>query len=451
MRDKKLLREAIPKNVLDICTKLSKKGFQAYIVGGSVRNLLLGLSPKDFDIATDAHPEDIIELFPKSLQVGAKFGTVVVIVENDETGTESYEVTTFRTEAAYIDHRWPSSISYAATIDEDLSRRDFTMNALAIDPQNTEELLIDRFGGLKDLENGIIRAINDPFERIAEDALRSVRACRFASQLDFTIEEETFKAIQLTCEHITHISAERIRDELIKMLASAHPSIGIELLRKTGLLAYIIPELLEGVGVEQNEYHAHDVYTHLLLACEKAEKAIKMAALLHDIGKPRTKHGPHFYGHDQLGAQMAEEIMKRLKFPTKDIERTAKLIRLHMFHYTPEWKDAAVRRFIISVGDDQMLQDLFALRIADSTSNPKSDFDPSVLKELQERIIAIRGKEHALKITDLAINGYDLLQLGVKQGPEIGKILNNLFEKVIDDPSLNDRQILIDLVKKEKI
>lgn len=464
---KRKFSELVPKPVFDIAAVLKEHSYQAYLVGGSVRDILLGKEPHDFDIATDAVPDTLLDLFPKSIEVGAKFGTVIVLSSkkglDDITGeSEEYQVTMFRKDAEYINGRWPLSVTFSKTIEEDLARRDFTMNALAINllaieaaihegkdlDTDISPYIIDLFGGIADLGNGIIKAVGNPYDRMAEDGLRSMRACRFAAQLEFTIEHETFNAIKAASTSIDQISMERIRDEFIKTLPTSKPSVGIELMRRANILEKFIPELLEGVGMEQNEFHVHDVYTHLLQSCDVADRRVRLAALLHDIGKSRTKDGPHFYGHEHVGAEMVKGIMTRMKFPNAEIDHVVKLVDLHMFYYLPEWSDSAIRRFLAKVGDDETLKDLFLLRIADAESNPKNGYIPDELKELERRIATIRQEEHALHIKDLKLNGNDIIQeLHVTNGPDIGRILSELLERVLEDPSLNTHDRLIEIGK----
>lgn len=472
-------RKFIPQYVIDIGEELQRNNFDSYLVGGCNRDVLTGIQPDDYDIATNATPEEIVKIFPKSIPTGAKFGTITVVVK-DETGENTeVQVTTYRSEADYVGGRWPSKVDFAKNIEDDLSRRDFTINAIALNIQKFDEvsddeaesLLIDPFNGLTDLKNKTIRAVRDPEERFSEDGLRSVRACRLASQLDFEIEENTFNAIKKTL-HITKlVSIERFRDEFMKMLLkSPKPSKGILLMKEAGILEMFIPELLEGINVVQPQFHEDDVFTHSLKSVDEAEDRVKLAALLHDIGKPRTRteddKGVHFYGHDKVGSEMAEEIMRRMKFSNAEIDRVVKLIRWHMFYYPSAdwrtisqgdplsegdhgWSDGAIRRLINNVGGEENVDDLMRLRIADAAANPKNNFNPKELDALSERIASVRAKEMALKVTDLVINGDDLMKgMGVQPGKEIGEILNYLLEKVLDDPSLNKREDLLKLAKE---
>jgi len=413
-------------------------------------------------------------MFPKSISTGAKFGTVIVLVQDEHGETYEVETTTFRSEAGYIDGRWPSSVKFVDEIDQDLGRRDFTFNAMAIDlskldlddgKEEKEVEIYDPFDGIGDIKKKIVRAVGTPLERFKEDGLRSFKACRMAAQFGFTIEEQTLEAIKESRAVAENISMERIRDEFMKMLLnSPKPSVGIELMRETGLLQIFMPELTEGVGVEQKLFHADDVYYHAIKTCDAAEDSVKLAALLHDIAKPRTDMGNgHFYGHDRLGADMAEQIMKRMKFPKSEIERTKKLIANHMFYYPHieegmsneekeniemhRWSDSAVRRFIQRVGEEN-IDDLFKLRMADAQSNPYTSFKPEEITILQKRISDVRHQDMALKVTDLNITGKDLEELGVEKGPKMGEILRELLERVLDNPLLNTKEKLSEIVKE---
>lgn len=425
-------------------------------------------------MATNALPDEMLNMFPKSISTGAKFGTVIVLVQDEHGETYEVETTTFRSEAGYIDGRWPSSVKFVDEIDQDLGRRDFTFNAMAIDlskldlddgKEEKEVEIYDPFDGIGDIKKKVVRAVGTPLERFKEDGLRSFKACRMAAQFGFTIEEQTLEAIKESRAVAENISMERIRDEFMKMLLnSPKPSVGIELMRETGLLQIFMPELTEGVGVEQKLFHADDVYYHAIKTCDAAEDSVKLVALLHDIAKPRTDMGNgHFYGHDRMGADMAEQIMKRMKFPKSEIERTKKLIANHMFYYPHieegmsneekeniemhRWSDSAVRRFIQRVGEEN-IDDLFKLRMADAQSNPYTSFKPDEITILQKRISDVRHQDMALKVTDLNITGKDLEQLGVGKGPKMGEILRELLERVLDDPLLNTKEKLSEIVKE---
>ncbi len=468
------IRFKLPSYVEKVARMLVKEGYDVYLVGGAIRDIIMGKEPNDYDLATNALPDEMLNIFPKSISTGAKFGTVLALVPDENGENKEVEVTTFRSESTYIDGRWPSEVKFVDDLDKDLGRRDFTINAMALDlsPVGTEEPNMEReweihdpFGGMTDINLRLIRAVGTPIERFKEDGLRAFKACRLASQLEFEIEEDTLESIKQALPVAKQISMERIRDEFMKLLLkSPKPSKGIELMRETGLLNIFLPELLEGYGVEQKLYHANDVYWHSLKTCDYAEDSVKLAALLHDIAKPRTDMGNgHFYGHDVVGAQMVEDIMKRLKFSKSDIERVKILVRNHMFYYPhstedmdreeldrlmlSQWSDAAVRRFIKRVGEEN-IEDLFKLRIADASSNPKTAFKPEEITELQKHISAVRQQDMALKVTDLDITGDDLKHLGVEPGKKMGEILNALLEQVIEDPLLNSKEKLLEEARK---
>ncbi len=477
--DIKEISNKIPEYVVNVADVLVNSGYKAYLVGGAVKDILLGIEPHDYDIATDALPEQISALFPHSVSTNAKFGTILVITSDKNGERFDIEVTTFRKEEDYFDGRWPAKVEFSSDLIEDLSRRDFTINAMAIDLDNiydqganTSEVVMDPFEGQNDLKNKIIRAVGDPMERFGEDGLRAYRACRLAAVLGFTIEDNTFEAIKKSLHVSAKVSMERVRDELVKLLKQApKPSVGIELFRTSGLLGLFLPELLEGVDIHQPEWHTDDVYTHSLATLDLAEDSIKMAALLHDIGKPRTKSedesGVHFFSHDVVGADMAREIMQRLRFSKTEIKKVTTLIRWHMFYYPSAdwrkgndlekiseepsqnsggWTDSAIRRFIQNVGEEY-IEDLFKLRIADANANPKSEFNPLEIKALQDRIAEVRSQDMALKITDLDITGHDLENIGIEKGPKMGKILESLLEEVIEDPRLNTKGKLLEMAK----
>lgn len=467
------IRYKIPSYVLKVGRMLTKEGYDVYLVGGALRDIVMGKTPHDYDLATDALPDEMLEIFPKSVSTGAKFGTVLALVPDSEGENKQVEVTTFRSESNYIDGRWPSKVEFVNDLNQDLGRRDFTINAMALDlssgnlekDEEQEWEIQDPFGGITDINLKLVRAVGTPIERFKEDGLRAFKACRLASQLDFEIEKETFEAIKQAIPVAKQVSMERIRDEFMKLLLnSPKPSKGIELMRQTGLLSIFLPELLEGYGVEQKLYHSHDVYWHSLKTCDAAEDSVKLAALLHDIAKPRTDMGNgHFYGHDSVGAQMVEEIMKRLKFSKTEIEKTKALVRNHMFYYPhtegevdrekmdklmlTQWSDSAVRRFLKRVGEEN-IEDLFKLRIADASSNPNTAFKPEEITELQKHISKVRQEDMALKITDLDINGEDLKSIGVEPGKKMGDILNKLLDMVIEDPLLNTKEKLLEEARR---
>jgi poly(A) polymerase/tRNA nucleotidyltransferase (CCA-adding enzyme) len=440
----------IPTYVHVIAQKLNHHGFQAWVVGGSIRDLLIGRPAYDHDIATDAVPEQVMKVFPRTIPTGIKHGTVTVL-----SGKNSVEITTFRSDSTYTDARHPDRISFAKTIVEDLSRRDFTMNGIAYNPIADE--LIDPFEGRNDIKNKIIRTIGDPVQRFYEDGLRPFRACRLASQLNFVIEENTFKAIASCLDRASKVSAERIRDEFIKIIESPKPSVGIELMRESGLLEMFLPELLTGYEVNQNVYHRYDIYYHNLYSCDAADSKdyrIRLAALFHDIGKFHAKKEIEehdkgtksvFYNHEIIGAAITKRIMRRLKFSNQDIKLVTHLIRNHMFHYTSLWTDGAVRRFMRKVGLDN-LEALFELRRADRIGNGLKQGNSRAVQNLKRRIDVIREKENAITVKDLDIDGNDIMEhFNLKPGPIVGTILNHLLEEILDNPEQNNRDTLLRL------
>jgi tRNA nucleotidyltransferase (CCA-adding enzyme) len=429
-------RQHIPESVVDVCARLRSAGYEAYIVGGAVRDLLLQRQCLDFDVTTSATPDQVCSVFDHTAPTGLKHGTVTVILPFGNV-----EVTTMRKEGIYVDGRRPSSVCFVSEIEVDLARRDFTVNAIAYDP--IDDRLFDPYGGCEDLVNRVIRAVGNPGDRFAEDRLRMLRAVRIATALGFTIEPATLDAISRMSSLITTISAERIRDELLKLMSCDKPSKGIELMRVTGLLVGIIPELLDGYGVVQNRYHAYTVYEHNLRTADalRNDPYLRMAGLLHDTGKPAVKSGEHFYGHERESARIARRVLVRLRFPRRVADRIVHLIAQHMFWYESRWSDAAVRRFIKRVGVEH-LNDLFELRRADRMGSGR-DVDPS-LDELIERVRSMLSNGVALTVHDLAIGGDEvrkLLSPGMSAAI-VGRVLEQLLEDVMEDPALNNREAL---------
>jgi poly(A) polymerase/tRNA nucleotidyltransferase (CCA-adding enzyme) len=414
-------------------------------VGGCIRDLLLAREPAEWDITTSARPDEVSRLFEKVIPTGIEYGTVTVFLADGK-----YEVTTFRRDEKYLDGRHPVNVVFTDDIHQDLSRRDFTINALAYDPESGQ--LIDDFDGQKDLKERKIKTVGAARDRFSEDGLRPVRACRLAAKLNFEIEAQTFSAISPTLEVVKKVAPERIHDEIVKLLSAEKPSLGFELMRKAGLLGLIIPELEDCYGVGQPlQYHKYDVYWHLLYSCDAAPQnnyLLRLAALLHDIAKPACKVDDTFYNHDQAGKAMAEKILKRLRFGNDDIKKIVNLIGNHMFEYTCDWGDAAVRRFIRRIGGVENVKDLFALRWADAKGMEREIKADDSIFELEKRINKIVAEENALSVSDLKINGNDIMQTrGIPAGPKVGQILNFLLEQVLDRPELNQRETLIELVK----
>lgn len=449
-------------------------GYKAYLVGGAVRDMLMKVPAHDWDVATNATPQDVIKLFKFVVPTGIEHGTVTVHYKGNEI-----EVTTFRTEAGYSDGRHPDSINYAATIEEDLARRDFTMNAIAASLE--DGTITDPYGGQDDIKNKLIRTVGAAHERFMEDGLRPVRALRFASKLGFSIEKNTYseifkKEIQAKA---ASISIERFRDEFEKIMASPKPSVGLKLLEESGLLDIFIPEFKICRGCIQSDYrafHKFDVLDHLFYACDGApadKLNVRLAALFHDIGKPAAKKILHetvldgekndgstkeietitFYNHEAFGEKITQKLMTRLKFSNDMISNVCHLVKEHMFHYESNWSEAAVRRFIIRVKPECM-EDLYDLRLADMYGmyNEKVDvrYSESVklLLELKARVEKELSKKTALSLKSLAVNGRDLMQLGIPAGKELGRILNELLECVIEDPAMNNKERLIETAKK---
>lgn len=437
----------IPEEIRSTEKKIKEAGFQAYVVGGSVRDFLMGKTPKDWDMTTDARPEDIQALFPHSFYSN-DFGTVTII--NDGTGDEtlkSVEITTYRTESGYTDSRHPDHVEFTPSLEEDLKRRDFTINAMALQGGEDQQI-VDLFGGQKDIQDKIIRAVGNPDERFSEDALRMLRAVRFAVQLGFEIEEKTLQSIKDNADRLDRISKERVRDELEKIILSDDPSRGVELLRQSGLLRHIIPELEAGVGMSQNRHHIYTIYEHLLMSlkhCPSRKLEVRLAALLHDIAKPQTKagEGPDstFYNHDYVGAKVTERILRRLKFPTKTIDKTVLLVKNHMFYYnTGEVSEAGIRRLIARVGKEN-LDDLMDLRIADRLGSGTPKGKPYKLRHLEYLIEKVSKDPISPKM--LKVNGEDIMKLlDIQPGPKVGAILKVLLAEIIEDPSKNTKEYL---------
>jgi tRNA nucleotidyltransferase (CCA-adding enzyme) len=449
-------RFAVPRPVAEICERLRGAGHQAFLVGGCVRDLIIGRAAADFDVATSARPEDVARVFRRTVPTGLLHGTVTVLCGRDAQGEwEGVEVTTFRGEGPYSDARRPDSVRFVPTIEEDLSRRDLTINAIAYDP--VSDRLVDPHGGERDLRARVIRAVGDALERFREDGLRPLRAVRLAAVLGFEVAAPVRDAIPAALASFRKVAAERVRDELLKMLAAPRPSVGLELMRETGLLREVLPELLEGLGLRQNRFHALDVYRHALCCCDetKGDPVLRLAALLHDVGKPRAAQprpeDPNdntFYRHEVVGAELADGIARRLKLSTAERERVVGLVRNHMFFYTDDWSPPAVRRFIRKVGQEN-LPDLFALRAGDVLARGRGE-DPEIeLGAVRQRVEDALRAEAALKITDLALGGAEVMRiLGIGPGPRVGQVLRDLLERVIEDPSQNTAERLEALVRE---
>jgi putative nucleotidyltransferase with HDIG domain len=425
--------------------RLVERGFETVVVGGGVRDTLLGRPVHGlWDLATQAPPDELTRIFPQAIPTGIEHGTVTL---PDERG--AIEITSYRSEHGYSDARHPDRVTFGATLEGDLARRDFTVNALAYDPSSG--LILDAGSGLEDLDARLLRAVGDPVARFREDALRPLRGARLAAVLEFSIEPGTREALAQVEDLVPRLSAERVRDELSKTLGAARPSVGIEILREAGLLPLVLPELAATVGVTQNRWHVYDVYGHTLHAVDASDAGrlrVRWAALAHDLGKPGTRAVREdgeatFHGHAELGAEIADRMLERLRFPNVEREAIVHLVRHHLFDYRPEWSDAAVRRFLRRVGLDA-LEDLFALRTADAIATRPDNTDLRGLDALGTRIAAVLSARPALSVRDLRVNGKDVMEvLGRGPGPEVGQTLERLLEDVLEDPSLNDRARLL--------
>jgi tRNA nucleotidyltransferase/poly(A) polymerase len=384
------------------------------------------------------------------IPTGIKHGTVTVHYRGAE-----FEVTTFRTESEYRDGRHPDTVAFAPSVEEDLARRDFTMNAIALELPGGG--LVDPFGGLKDIKRGIIRCVGNPRERFGEDGLRPLRALRFAAQLGFTVEKTTLQAIRPTLGVSAGVSEERFRDELDKIIASPQPSLAFRLMEQTGLLELVLPELSECRGIEQKGYHCFDVLDHSLLACDYAAQenfppVVRMAALFHDLGKPGTRQLDKlgiwtFYQHEKRSVHITQRLMTRLRYPNSRIAEVCRLIACHMFHYEDTWSDGAVRRFIIRVGQEN-LENIYRLRRCDTYGMSGTEGTIEGLAALANRVDKVLAASRALSLKDLAISGNDLIAAGIKPGKHMGVILQELLETVVDDPDSNKPEILLNIALK---
>jgi tRNA nucleotidyltransferase (CCA-adding enzyme) len=445
------LDAACPPHVRALLAQLQQHGHAAYVVGGSVRDVLLGREARDWDLATDARPERMLHLLPGAVYENA-FGTVAVRRDGHVV-----EITTFRLEHEYADFRRPHRLEFGDDIRADLARRDFTVNAIAwgveADPapdpatadRAVDPVIIDPFDGLADIEARLLRAVGDPEARFKEDALRMVRAVRLAATLDFDVEPATRAAIEANAPLVAHLSGERIGAELGRLLAARRPSAGLRLAEETGLLAVISPELAAQRGLPQNKIDGEDLWDHTLRSVDAApadRPVVRLAALLHDIGKPATLADGHFHHHDAVGAQQADELLRRLHYPRAAADEVVDLVRHHMFTVDPDASDAAIRRFIKRIGKDR-IDALLALRRADDIGSGRPDESPS-LAAFRSRIEEELASEAALDRYALKIDGTDLMrELGLEPGPRLGRVLDALVERVIADPALNEAPTLL--------
>ena len=438
-----------------------KNGFKAYLVGGAVRDMFMNKEASDWDVATDATPEQVISAFKKVIPTGIAHGTVTVHFMGEEI-----EVTTFRIEQGYSDGRHPDKVSYASDIEEDLSRRDFTMNAIAVSLKDGS--IVDPFNGKADIKNKVIRSVGNPLERFNEDGLRPIRAIRFASQLGFEIETYTLQAIsnEKVLQKTSTISIERFRDELVKLLKSPKPSVGLKLLESTNIMKLFLPELLEGRNCIQNDvrgYHVFDVLDHNFYSCDGApvhKVNVRLAALLHDIGKPASKvvrvtdEGEiyNFFSHEKYSETIARKLLTKLRFSNNEINNVCHLIENHMFHYEESWSDAAIRRFVVRVKPEN-IEDLIDLRLADMYGKYnmpiqiKESNACDLLIQLQDRIKKIQEENSAFTLKSLAVSGKDLMEIGIPSGRLIGKILDSVLETVLDDQKQNSKDVFLNIAK----
>lgn len=440
---------SVPPVVQTLCESLKNAGFESYLVGGCVRDLLLKREPKDWDVTTNANPEQIQSLFPETFYENT-YGTVGVVTDSEDPKLKVIEITPYRIESGYSNARHPDEVSFSDTIDSDLKRRDFTINAIAYEPTTGE--LLDQHGGREDLDHKVLRAVGDANERFREDALRMLRAIRISAEIDFALDSDTAAGIVTNAEQLTKISRERVRDELTRILMSPRPLQALYVAQKLGILKYVLPEVEEGVGIDQNQAHSFDVFEHLLRSLQHAADKnwpleVRLAALLHDVGKPATRRWSDekkdwtFHGHEVVGAKMAKKILQNLKFPKETIENVTSLIRWHMFFSDPDAITlSAVRRIITNVGKDHIME-LLDLRICDRIGTGRPKEQPFRLRKYMSMVDeALRDP---ISVGMLKIDGRRVIELsGEKAGPRVGWVLHALLEEVLDDPSKNTTEYL---------
>ncbi len=464
MTKNKNLNIEIPKNVINTIEKLEENDYEAFIVGGCVRDLLLGKEPNDWDITNNATPEEMLKIFTDG-KYENNFGTMILAIrDKDDELEDVLEITTYRSEQGYSDRRRPDEVTFEKDIDRDLGRRDFTINAMAAKPKTSkikikEELsehiheedgllIVDLFGGVKDLKKKVIRAVGEPMDRFKEDALRMMRAIRFSGQLGFEIEQKTERAVLKMAGSIKFIAKERIAIELVKMMQSDHAYEAVMKMHDTKLLQYVLPELLQGVGVKQSHHHIHTVFHHSIYSlkhCPSKDWVVRFASLLHDVGKPKThvvRDGINtFYNHEYVGAKIARNICKRLRFSGNDSDRIVNLVKNHMFYYnTDEVTAASVRRLVKKVGREN-LKDLMDVRVADRLGSDVKKAMPYKLRHLEYMMEKVQNDPVSVKM--LKINGDDIIKLlNIEPSRKIGTILDCLLAEVIEDPELNNKEFL---------
>ena len=437
----------LPEKVNRIIHSIQAAGFEAYAVGGCVRDSILGRTPDDWDITTSAKPEDIKKIFRRTIDTGIEHGTVTVMLDK-----EGFEVTTYRIDGEYEDSRHPKEVTFTSNLREDLRRRDFTINAMAY---NEEVGLVDIFGGISDIEKKTIRCVGDAKERFTEDALRMMRAVRFSAQLGYSIAESTKEAIKELAPTLQKISAERIQVELVKLITSDHPDY-LKIAYETGITAEVLPEFDLCMETEQNNpHHMYSVGEHTLHAIKNVEKnkVLRLAMLFHDMGKPKAvttdeKGIHHFYGHNEISSEITRAVLRRLRFDNDTIYKTEKLVYFH--DYRPELTDKSIRRFVTKIGKELFPMYVLVQR-ADilAQSNYKRDQKLQNIQKAEEIFAGIIEREECLSLKDLAVTGKDLIEMGIKPGKEIGEILNGFLEMVIENPTLNKKEILLNKLKGE--
>lgn len=447
----------IPKEVSESTKKLEEAGFESYLIGGCVRDLFLKRKPKDWDITTNATPEEIQKIFPDSFYENS-FGTVGVKTESENPELKVIEITPYRIEGNYSNNRHPDKVEFSKNLSDDLKRRDFTVNAIALRIKDFDDEIVDLFEGIKDLNSGIIKTVGEPDDRFKEDGLRILRAVRLATDLGFEIDPKTEKSIMENAHLLNNISAERIRDEFSKIIMTKDPMRGFLIAKKTNILKYFLPELEEGIGATQNKAHSFDVFEHLLRSLKhSADKnfpfEIRLASLLHDIGKPATRRFDEtkkeytFYGHEVVGARMTKKILERLKFSKEIIDTVTKLVRWHMFFSDVDQITlSAVRRMIQNVGKEK-IWDLMNVRICDRIGTGRPKENPWRLRKYHAMI------EEALRdpvsVGQLKIDGKDIMEkTGTPAGPAIGFVLHALLEEVLDNPEKNTEEYLLTKTKE---
>ncbi|HKP55572.1 MAG TPA: HD domain-containing protein [Polyangiales bacterium] len=441
--------QAIPEPVIGLCKTLRAAGYKGWVVGGSLRDVLLQRHPKDWDLATSARPDQLMRVFKRVVPTGIAHGTVTVLV-----GDTGYELTTLRGEGAYSDSRRPDEVFFVDDIEQDLARRDFTVNAIAYDP--LEDRLVDPFAGMADLQQRVLRTVGRAEERFGEDGLRVLRAARFSATLEFELEPATLAAIPGALGAFGKVSKERVRDEWLRAMEARKPSRAFEVMRSSGILSVSCPELMTQVGCTQNRYHEYDVWRHSLecLDASPTRPMQRIAALLHDLGKPRTRNLSDktndytFYNHENVGADLADEWLRDYRFSNEERKTIVHLVRNHLICYSSEWTDAAVRRFVRRVGPEYV-DALMELGRADAIAKGRpADREFAALDELRDRIATSVAQGAAFGTKDLAIDGRDVMaQLGIRPGPQVGRVLENLLERVLEQPELNERDTLLGLVE----